>query len=380
MARSHQTAQTGPDWPPARTRDLLKRQLEELQKFRGQSWRDVEHEEDEWQQFTTKVIIHGFGQASQNLGNFNAARWAGEHYITGISDHQRQLNFELRIEKFQTVLTSSIKELEAMLPEAEAAQTNVMQEPAVMVSTNKSGVLLLVSHSSKDVSLATETTEFLRVGLALRADQIRCSSVDGYRLPAGAKTETQLREEVNSAKVLIGLITPSSLCSPYVMFELGARWGAELPMIPLLAGVTPEELRGPLNLLNALSCSSEAQLHQLLTDLSKSLGVPAQNPASYLRYLNAVKRSAEVVGAMLVARTQPQEKMIFEKSVYWRGRNGEREGPYCPNCYEDKKKEIHLTPGLAKGAFRCGVCGNNFWTRDYEAKSARRRPYRYFKG
>ena len=54
MARSHQTAQTGPDWPPARTRDLLKRQLEELQKFRGQTWRDVEHEEDEWQQFTTK--------------------------------------------------------------------------------------------------------------------------------------------------------------------------------------------------------------------------------------------------------------------------------------------------------------------------------------
>ena len=72
------------------------------------------------------------------------------------------------------------------------------QEPASRSATI-STVLIVISHSSKDISLATEVTEFLRVGLALRPEQIRCSSVDGYRLPAGVDTEAQLREEVNSA-------------------------------------------------------------------------------------------------------------------------------------------------------------------------------------
>ena len=80
----------------------------------------------------------------------------------------------------------------------------------------------------------------------LRADQIRCSSVEGYGLPGGVSTEEQLREDVNRTKVVVALITPNSLLSLYVMFELGARWGAKLPLVPLLAGVEPNELKEPL--------------------------------------------------------------------------------------------------------------------------------------
>ena len=99
----------------------------------------------------------------------------------------------------------------------------------------------------------------------------------------GVNTEDKLREEVNAAKVVVGLITPSSLASYYVMFELGARWGADLFLAPLLAGVKPRELSGPLSLLNALDAISDAQLHQLLTDVAKQLGLPLQGAASYVR-------------------------------------------------------------------------------------------------
>ncbi len=184
--------------------------------------------------------------------------------------------------------------------------------------------MVLISHSSKDAPLASELTEFLRAGLALTADQIRCSSVDGYRLPGGVNTEAQLRQEVNSTGVLIGLITANSLSSPYVLFELGARWGAGLPMVPLLAGIKPGEMRGPLNLLNALSCSNEAQLHQLLADVAKLLGMSVQNPASYLRYLNAVKEKADAVSAVSAAKPPIREKMVFEESVCRKRANGER--------------------------------------------------------
>lgn len=55
-----------------------------------------------------------------------------------------------------------------------------------------------------------------------------------------------------------------------------------------------------------------------------------------------------------------REQMVFEDSLCWKRKNGEREGPYCPNCYDDKKKEIHLTPGATKGTYSCGICQNGF--------------------
>lgn len=283
---------------------------------------------------------------------------------------------------FEIELSPSGRKYFEMLEAREGAECEqpatpgaAVQESTPSVSPREPSVLVLISHSSRDIPLASEVTEFLRAGLALRAEEIRCSSVDGYRLPGGVNTEAQLRREVSSAKVLIGLITANSLSSPYVLFELGARWGAGLPTIPLLAGVKAEEMRGPLTLLNALSCSSEGQLHQVLSDMSKLLDMPVQNTASYLRYLNAVRHQADAVSTVSVASAPIQGKMVFEESVYWKRADGERDGPYCPNCYEDKKKEIHLTRGATKGMFLCGLCGNSFTTAEYDARPVRRRPY-----
>ena len=99
----------------------------------------------------------------------------------------------------------------------------------------------------------------MRKSLNLRSTDIRCSSVDGYRLPGGVPTDQSLRAEVHDAELVIGLITPNSLKSIYVSFELGARWGANRPMIPLLAsGSNLGNLGGFLAGINALNCSNGA--------------------------------------------------------------------------------------------------------------------------
>jgi len=218
----------------------------------------------------------------------------------------------------------------------------------------------LISHSGKDADLALTLIELLRAGLGLLASQIRCSSVDGYRLPAGVNTEQQLREEVTGVAVLVGLLTPNSLSSTYVLFELGARWGAKLFMIPLLAGVKPEDMRGPLSVLNALTCSTEAQLIQFVEDVGRQLKLPAQSAASYLRQVHAVKEMADVVSSTTAVQPATQEVMVYEEAVCWKRKNGKREGPYCPVCYENEHKTIHLNPGATKGTYSCGVCQNSF--------------------
>jgi hypothetical protein len=228
-------------------------------------------------------------------------------------------------------------------------------------------ILVFISHSSKDADLALALIELLKAGLGLLSDQIRCSSVDGYRLPVGVNTEAKLRGEVNEASVVIGLITPSSLSSAFVMFELGARWGANRFLAPLLAGVKPADLSGPLALLNALSSSNEAQLYQLLDNISVQLGLSLQSAASYTRYISAVKLLSQGITAVVVAQPSGKEEMVFEESVYWKRQNGERDGPYCPVCYDNEKKKIHLKPGATKGTYGCGVCRNSFYTNEYKS-------------
>jgi hypothetical protein len=63
---------------------------------------------------------------------------------------------------------------------------------------------LFISHSNQDVELATHVVDLLRAALNLRAEQIRCTSVEGYRLPAGADFDSQFRDEALKSRVFIG--------------------------------------------------------------------------------------------------------------------------------------------------------------------------------
>jgi hypothetical protein len=148
---------------------------------------------------------------------------------------------------------------------------------------------VFISHSSEDSQLASQIVDLLRSSLNLAARQIRCTSLDGYRLPAGADTDKQLREEALAVRAFIAILSPFSLASPYVLFELGARWGADKHFIPLLApGMGYQSLRGPLTGFNALTCESTGQLHQLVSDVRNTLGIVVESPEVYQRNIDAI--------------------------------------------------------------------------------------------
>jgi hypothetical protein len=114
-------------------------------------------------------------------------------------------------------------------------------------------VAAFISHSSQDHVIAEAVVNLLRTAFRFRAAEILCTSVDGHKLAGGADTEEELRSKVREAGILISIITPASVTSSYVLFELGARWGCNRPFIPLLAaGLKPSDLREPLKSKNAL--------------------------------------------------------------------------------------------------------------------------------
>jgi hypothetical protein len=159
------------------------------------------------------------------------------------------------------------------------------------MATQTPALRLFISHASEDVELASRIVALVTAALNLAAVQIRCTSVDGYRLPAGADTNEQLRREVHESEAFIGIVSKASVRSTYVLFELGARWGAGKALIPLLApGVAASALGGPIAGLNALRADSSAQLHQLVEDLGRQLSIELQSAAVFDRAVQDILR------------------------------------------------------------------------------------------
>jgi len=167
--------------------------------------------------------------------------------------------------------------------------TIIEETPEVKEELDDNRIIIFISHSSSDIEIAEKLVDLLRTALRLTSDQIRCTSLDGYRLPGGASTSDQLKEEIYNSKSFIGLITPNSLESKYVLFELGARWGAKRQLIPLLAGGTgTKDLVGPLSEINALSCDNNSQMFQLIGELNEFLGSEIEKVELYSKLINSL--------------------------------------------------------------------------------------------
>jgi len=175
---------------------------------------------------------------------------------------------------------------------------------------------VFISHSSKDKSVASALIDLLRSAVGLNEKEIRCSSVDGYRFEVGAETDAQLRKEVKGSKVFIGLITPASIQSAYVLFELGARWGADLHLAPLLAcGANSDFLKGPLLGLNALNATSEAEMHQLIHDVASRLDRTLASAAVYGKTLLTFIAAASSDAGKRDVKAAPQVKTMAMSAI-----------------------------------------------------------------
>ena len=265
--------------PPKKAIEILTNLINQARVLPGEHWTSPKR--STWIDTARGALERAFGTPSSLLESFEGSR--GFAFNASASDEEMRQLVNASLADEVAVLESAIQQLRWEVDEK--------TETVTPMAVNQPTISVFISHSGADSELALALIELLRGALGLNATDIRCSSVDGYRLAGGAHTETELRKEVTTARAFVGLLTRTSLASPYVMFELGARWGAQLHMLPLLAGVEPNALREPLSALNALSCDSEAQIHQLVADIGAVLHVASQPTAAFISH---VKRLSEL--------------------------------------------------------------------------------------
>ncbi|UCV03058.1 toll/interleukin-1 receptor domain-containing protein [Dechloromonas denitrificans] len=164
------------------------------------------------------------------------------------------------------------------------------EQPSITSQKIENGVTLdiFISHSTADSDVAKSFIALLRAALPIDPTRIRCTSVEGFRLPAGSSFNDQLRSEVFESIVLIALLSPASLNSVYTLFELGARWGAQKYLAPILIrGTEAGALGQPLASLNAIASSSEPDVSQLLVKVAELLKIQAFPYHSYASSLRS---------------------------------------------------------------------------------------------
>ncbi len=167
---------------------------------------------------------------------------------------------------------------------------------------------IFISHSDSDKDKAKALIDLIVKAYHISSNKIRCTSVAGYKLPIGSNTDQILQDEIFSSKVFIGLITENSIKSTYVLFELGARWGAKLPLFPLISDPKGTSiLAGPLKNINALNASRAEDVHQFITELGNAINVTPEPPQVYLRELEILLATANDNATSTVQKkTKPQ--------------------------------------------------------------------------
>jgi len=152
------------------------------------------------------------------------------------------------------------------------AESIAKQVDQLIANDTRPGIDLFVSHAHRDVALAKQIVTALEVGLEVPRGSIRCTSVPGYKLDLGAMPHDQLARGLNATRCVLAIVTPSSLASQWVLFELGATWALAKSWIPLLApGLRADDLPGPLRGAAAASLSDEGGLRAARDQIGTTL-------------------------------------------------------------------------------------------------------------
>lgn len=186
---------------------------------------------------------------------------------------------------------------------------------------------IFVSHSSFDTKIAELLVNLIRQAMAIKSEDIRCTSLNGYRLPIGIDTNEKLKSEINESELFIGLITDSSIKSHYVLFELGARWGQNLKIFPLICSPSGYKLLSePLKSINSLDASDEAQVHQLLVEIAKEIKLELEPPSVYTKSITELVKEVNLNKTDTVKTEEEVEPTIERlRKIKVKVREGETE-------------------------------------------------------
>jgi hypothetical protein len=183
------------------------------------------------------------------------------------------------------------------LPVEEAMQVLAQQlNLAIVEHLSRRSPRVFISHRHREEEVVRALISVLEYYFMIGSKDIRCTSVDPYKLSPGDKTSDRLRSDIKAAEVVLGIISPESQDSKYVLAELGAAWGCEVPTFPLLIrGATYADVPSPLDERNCLDLSSGASIIQCIQAIGRVTSLERrEEPQAMARAGEAIRELARL--------------------------------------------------------------------------------------
>ncbi len=135
------------------------------------------------------------------------------------------------------------------------------------MSTLSTARRVFISHSHQDNELVRDIARRLH-------DAGFETSVDFAQIASGAEFRRQVRERLSQSSVILILVTPASLRSPWIMTELGMAEALGREVIPVTVGLSPQDLPAPLQTYRTVPFDL---LDGAIGDLSEKLSACSAN-------------------------------------------------------------------------------------------------------
>ncbi|HEX2678875.1 MAG TPA: hypothetical protein VHM19_19625 [Polyangiales bacterium] len=131
---------------------------------------------------------------------------------------------------------------------------------------------IFVCHAKSDIEATAEIVDLLEIALELPSGSLSSSSLPGYS--SDARSDSELREMLDGASVVLALVTPKSSFDPTFCFELGAAWAFGIKIVPLLTQTASvNDLPWPIRDAAAVRPHDRAAWVTFVEDLANLLGV-----------------------------------------------------------------------------------------------------------
>jgi hypothetical protein len=205
----------------------------------------------------SKEWLMGMIDELEKLGEVEVLRGManGKHGQPG-SPLRSQVEAWLHLKEFERTQTSS---------------TQTSKATAGTLDVTKEKPLVFISYDTDDIEIAYHFESILK---RVFHEGIR-TFIAHRDIKAGqAAFQRMLQDSLAQSRLVLALCTKRSLTSPWLWFESGAGFGRG-DLIPMLWGVTPEQIKPPMNIFQGKRLDNKPHVEQLVARISEITGVEA---------------------------------------------------------------------------------------------------------
>jgi hypothetical protein len=174
---------------------------------------------------------------------------------------------------------------------------------------------VFISHIHEEAALGDVVKAIIEDVFASHRVRAFLSS-DMRDIPAGRKWLTEITEQLDQARVIVSLISPTSLRRSWVNIELGAAWIKGLRVIPLChSGQSFSSLPRPFGDFNGVGLDQNDAPQRLLTGIADGLGLPLPKRLALSEMLRELRGAADGIEIEEEQADESQAEGLPEEQV-----------------------------------------------------------------